>query len=65
MAKKLKSECDETSSQLDEIEITTNVSFTIPFKHKYFDINDSLEDILDDFVIANYSAGITDDSWLV
>lgn len=41
LIKKYNKECDEISSKLDEIEITTQVSFT-----PLFDVNDSFEDLV-------------------
>lgn len=41
LIKKYRKECDEISSKLDEIEITTQVNFT-----PLFDVNDSFEDLV-------------------
>ena len=41
LIKKYNKECDEISSKLDEIEITTQVNFT-----PLFDVNDSFEDLV-------------------
>lgn len=41
LIKKYNKECDEISSKLDEIEITTSVDFT-----PLFDVNDSFEDLV-------------------
>ena len=41
LIKKYNKECDEVSSKLDEIEITTHVDFT-----SLFDVNDSFEDLV-------------------
>ena len=41
LIKKYNKECDEISSKLDEIEITTHVNFT-----PLFDVNDSFEDLV-------------------
>lgn len=41
LIKKYNKECDEVSSKLDEIEITTHVDFT-----PLFDVNDSFEDLV-------------------
>lgn len=41
LIKKYRKECDEISSKLDEIEITTQVDFT-----PLFDVNDSFEDLV-------------------
>lgn len=41
LIKKYNKECDEVSSKLDEIEITTQVDFT-----PLFDVNDSFEDLV-------------------
>lgn len=41
LIKKYRKECDEISSKLDEIEITTQVNFT-----PLFDVNDSFEDLI-------------------
>lgn len=41
LIKKYRKECDEISSKLDEIEITTHVDFT-----PLFDVNDSFEDLV-------------------
>ena len=41
LIKKYRKECDEISSRLDEIEITTQVDFT-----PLFDVNDSFEDLV-------------------
>lgn len=41
LIKKYNKECDEISSKLDEIEITTQVNFT-----PIFDVNDSFEDLV-------------------
>lgn len=41
LIKKYRKECDEVSSKLDEIEITTQVNFT-----PLFDVNDTFEDLV-------------------
>lgn len=43
LIKKYRKECDEISSKLDEIEITTQINFT-----PLFDVNDSFEDLVVD-----------------